>query len=81
MPKKKSAKTSPKSEHGELFDKHPNLKWLIPLFFVIAAVGIYIFKMSQDNMAPTYTATYDQVEVVNSTANVTGNTTNSTMGY
>lgn len=49
MPKKKAkpstAKASRKS-HGELFDKHPNLIWLLPIFLLIAAIAVIVYNNS-----------------------------------
>ena len=45
MAKKKVKKTSSaksKKSHGELFDKHPNLIWLLPVFLIIAAVAVIV---------------------------------------
>jgi Na+/H+ antiporter NhaC len=88
MPKKKSAKTSTKSSksHGELFDKHPHLKWLIPVFFVVCVVAIYILKVNADNNMQTYVPELEVIEVAETenTTNETTNTTNTTdsgMGY
>lgn len=45
MAKKKAAKKSTKKSHGELFDKHPNLIWLIPVFFIISLLAVmFIYK-------------------------------------
>lgn len=87
MPKKKSTKSTPKKQsHGELFDKHPHLKWLIPVFFVVAAIALYFMKIDSDGKMMDYTATVEEIEVVVPEANVTGDTnttnnTDSTMSY
>jgi len=82
MPKKKSAKSATRSSksHGELFDKHPHLKWLIPVFFVVAAIALYFMKMDSDSGMINYSETVEEIEVVVPDANVTedANTTNST---
>lgn len=44
--KVKSATKSPKKSHGELFDKHPNLIWLLPIFMIIAVVAIIAYNNS-----------------------------------
>lgn len=42
MAKKKAVKRSTKSKksHGELFDKHNNLIWLLPIFFIVAVIAV-----------------------------------------
>ena len=90
---KKKTKSAPKttkkaSSHGQLFDSHPNLKWLLPVFFVIAAVAILVMKNNTDTSAPeTVTTSIDQSTLnttnttINTTVNDTANSTNSNSGY
>lgn len=49
MAKKKTKSTASKStrkSHGVLFDKHPNLIWLLPIFLIIAAVAVVMYNNS-----------------------------------
>jgi len=50
---KPAAKTSSKSSksHGQLFDSHPNLIWLLPVFLLIAAVAVIMYKNSLNPIA------------------------------
>lgn len=49
---KKKTKSAPKAtpkkskSHGQLFDNHPNLIWLLPVFLIIAAVAVLMYKNS-----------------------------------
>jgi len=48
---KKKAKVSKKSlsakkSHGELFDKHDNLIWLLPIFFIVAIIAVMALNNS-----------------------------------
>lgn len=43
--KKAAPKTTPKKATSKnLFDLHPNLKWLLPLFFILAVGFLLAFK-------------------------------------
>ena len=43
--KTKTVKKSPaKKSHGELFDKHGNLIWLLPIFFIVAVIAVMAIK-------------------------------------
>ncbi len=83
---KKKTKTAPKttkkaSGHGQLFDSHPNLKWLLPVFFVIAAVAILAMKNnSMDSGSTNVTTSIDQ-STINATVNDTVNSSDSASGY
>lgn len=47
MAKKKTKtvkKASAKKSHGELFDKHNNLIWLLPIFFIVAVIAVMAIK-------------------------------------
>ena len=58
MAKKRSAKkATPKKSHGELFDKHPNLIWLLPIFFIIAVVAV----LAINNMNKQYMVADDSM--------------------
>lgn len=60
MAKKKAKatkRTTAKKGYGELFDKHTNLIWLLPIFFIVAVIAVIAIKnastppvMSGDNM-------------------------------
>lgn len=81
---KKKTKSAPKSKtssHGQLFDSHPNLKWLLPVFFVIAAVAILAMKNNADMGTSTSMTTSVDPSTINATNSGTQNTTNSTSGY
>ena len=43
--KVKTAKKAPaRKSHGELFDKHNNLIWLLPVFFIVAVIALFAIK-------------------------------------
>ena len=47
MAKKKAKATKKvpaKKSHGELFDKHGNLIWLLPIFFIVAVIAVMAIK-------------------------------------
>lgn len=69
MPKKKT-KSAPKStkkttkSHGVLFDNHPNLIWLLPIFLIIAAIAVIAYNNSmKPDMSGMLNA--DQIPAVN----------------
>lgn len=84
---KKKTKASPKaapkstskksSGHGELFDKHPNLIWLLPIFLLIAAVAVIMYKNSLNPVKTDDLLDANQIPQVNTTV-VTPNPTVST---
>jgi hypothetical protein len=81
---KKKTKSAPKSKpssHGQLFDSHPNLKWLLPVFFVIAAVAILAMKNNTDAGTSTNMTTSVDQSTLNATDSGTQNTSDSTSGY
>lgn len=52
---KKVAARSSKKSHGELFDNHPNLIWLLPVFLIIAALAVvFIWKDTKPTAAEQY---------------------------
>ena len=54
----KKTKKAPKKTHGELFEKHPNLIWLMPIFLVIAGIAVVVIYNSYNAPAT------DKVEVM-----------------
>lgn len=65
MAKKKSKSTSSKKSHGELFDKHPNLIWLLPVFLIIAAAAVVMYNNSLSMQLDSSMLQADQVPQVN----------------
>jgi hypothetical protein len=45
----KKAKVN-KSPHGELFDKHNNLIWLLPIFFIVAVIALFAIRNMYSGM-------------------------------
>ncbi len=66
-PVAKSSSKSSKS-HGQLFDSHPNLIWLLPVFLLIAAVAVIMYKNS---LNPVSSDTMVQVEQIPQEINTT----------
>jgi len=69
-PKKVSKKTTTKS-HGELFDKHQNLLWLLPIFFLVAVIAVYMINnmYSVQVSAPQPVVENTNVDLNNETIN------------
>ena len=59
-PATKASSKSTKS-HDQLFDSHPNLIWLLPVFLLIAAVAVIMYKNS---LNPVTSDTMVQVEQI-----------------
>jgi hypothetical protein len=67
MAKKKTKSSAPKSSrksHGVLFDKHPNLIWLLPVFLIIAAVAVVMYNNSMTMKVDSSMLQADQVPQV-----------------
>lgn len=70
---KKKTKSAPKStpkkakSHGQLFDSHPNLIWLLPVFLLIAAVAVIMYKNSLNPISSSDLLNADQIPQVNTT--------------
>ncbi len=63
MPKKKSVKSTKapaKPSQKDLFSAHPHLKWLLPIFAVVA-LGFAVLVYKSDNMDDTK---YDKSHVI-----------------
>ncbi len=66
MAKKKSKSTAKRTKsHGELFDKHPNLLWLLPIFLLIAAVAVIVYNNSMKPVVASDMLDADQIPPVN----------------
>lgn len=78
---KKKAKSTPKKttstnkkSHGQLFDSHPNLIWLLPVFLIIAAVAVLMYKNSLNPVSVDNSAMLDATQIpqeINSTTSAT----------
>ena len=85
---KKKTKSAPKAapkkikSHGQLFDSHPNLIWLLPIFLLIAAVAVIMYKNSMSPMSSDDLLNADQIPQVNTTVvSPTAEVTEAPVGY
>ena len=72
---KKKAKVAKKrvvkKSHGELFDKHTNLIWLLPIFFIVAIIAVIAIKNENAPVAMNEDSVYEN-EMMNDDGSMMG---------